>query len=70
MGQLEEKGFQILTNAIDICHSPDDEADSGKGYYLVNTESSEGNNETSDLYATREKCEEYLGYWQRKWGVA
>ena len=63
MSDLEEMGFEILTQEIDICFSPDDEEESGKGYCLVHTQSQR----ISDLYPTRAECLLSLPAWKKRW---
>ena len=46
------EGVTNLDRNVDLVHSPDDEAESGKGYYL----SHYGPRKISELYATAEEA--------------
>lgn len=71
MSDLETKGYEILTNEIDICFSPDDEDECGRAYFLQYYPTDTSRRDCmSDLYSTRAECVAELDEWTRAWKAA
>jgi hypothetical protein len=59
-----DSSHELVTRDMDLVYSPDDEADSGKGYYLHRYKPRD---ETSQLFESREKALKALAANKVRW---